>query len=155
MQAYTKKTQITDFVLIWVTVQNDGSGNGWKLANFSSTKPSAQEVKDMKTKTDEFEQRKKDKIKKEQEEELQRQLEEQREREARELAESEANTLEKQKREDERRRQQEAEKVSQIYDASVASCIRLCFMHRVMHWVASCIRLCFMHRVMHTVVLHA
>jgi len=109
-RAYTKKTQITDFVLIWVTVQNDGSGNGWKLANFSSNKPSAQEVKDMKTKTDEFEQRKKDKIKKEQEEELQRQLEEQREREARELAESEANTLEKQKREDERRRQQEAEK---------------------------------------------
>eukprot|EP00656_Telonema_subtile_P054264 TRINITY_DN806_c0_g1_i3.p1 TRINITY_DN806_c0_g1~~TRINITY_DN806_c0_g1_i3.p1 ORF type:complete len:283 (-),score=100.66 TRINITY_DN806_c0_g1_i3:15-863(-) len=111
-RAYTKKTQIVDFVAIWVAVQNDGSGNGWKLDNFSSVQPSAQEMKTMRVKVDEFEKRKQDDLAKEQERAMLQAIEDERIRKEREEAakRDEANSLEKERREAERREAEEEKK---------------------------------------------
>jgi len=109
-RAYTKKTQIVDFVAIWVTVQNDGGG--WKLGSFSAVQPSAQEMKTMRNKVDDYEKRKQDTLGRDQQRVLDEQIEEERLRKERHEAakRDKENTIEKERREALRREAEEAKK---------------------------------------------
>lgn len=111
-RAYTKKTQIVDFVAIWVAVQNDGSGSGWKLGSFSSVQPSAAEMKTMRSKVDEYEKRREEAIAREQQRILDEQIEEERLRREREEAakRDEQNSIEKERREALRKAAEEEKK---------------------------------------------